>query len=867
MESLLQLESEGLLDLLTDGHASYMDVLVSPEFSLLNAGLFDGVVELDHDVETSIAAERLSLRKAEPILPGQFSFDTYHRLDVIYEHLEALPASHTDIAQTFNLPGLTYEGRKIKVIRITNNINSPKSDLKPMIWIDGGIHAREWVSPATVIYLIDTLLGLEEQDKHFEIGRLLDMFQFVIAPCLNPDGYEHTQIDRLWRKTRMPSGCFEGQENWFGGCYYAQCFGADPNRNWDSVYWNTSGVSTNPCSIVYPGRAPFDQHNTKIVKLFLESKKDVLKVFVSYHSYSQLFLTPLGYSATTITEHQAHYQRIGRAVVDAIGARHGTQYIAQRAASLYPHSGSSADWAYLELGVPDSYTVELRDGGTYGFELPATQIRETAEENADGLLALVHNSLYYTQNNTDIPQYYQMGPQTLKIPNSMFKENRQRICGRLSNKGITPGSVIFLEGGTQRQEYDTDRDTEFQQESYFMWTFGVMEADFYGAVAVDSCTSYLFMPRLPASYAVWMGALKTPDFFKKRYGVDIVFYIDEMADTLGNLTPSALLTMSGTNIYGGVNFTSPTFKGMDQFNVDDTFLYYEMAELRVIKSDEEMNVMRYVNQISCDAHKEVMKMMKPGRMEYEGESTFKHYIYMKGGMRFMGYTSICASGENAAILHYGHAGEPNDRLVKDGDMLLYDVGGEYAGYTADITVSWPVNGKFTDNQKFVYNTCLKANRAVINVMKPGLSWFDMNILCEMTILEEFIKEGLLINGTVDEMKTALIDDIFFPHGMSHFIGLDVHDVGGYRNESRTLEKGMVVTVEPGVYFPDTLIEAAYDNPEQAQFLNKDRIENFRGMGGVRIEDVLAVTETGAELLSHDLPRTVEEIEAFLAAWN
>lgn len=480
-------------------------------------------------------------------------------------------------------------------------------------------------------------------------------------------------------------------------------------------------------------------------------------------------------------------------------------------------------------------------------------------------------------NTTDVPDYYQMGPGTLKIPNSVFAANRAKICKRLTEKGIPRGAVLFFEGGKQEQQYDTDRDMEFQQESYFMYLFGVMEADFLGAIDVDTGKSILFMPRLPQSYAVWMGELKTPDYFLKRYGADHVFYKDEASEQLQKLRPSALYVLNGMNSDSGATFDTPNLEWMKDFKVNDSLLYNELAECRVRKSSEEMEIMRYVNRISCEAHKEVIKMMTPNRMEYEGEATFKHYAYMKGGMRFVGYTCICASGANNAVLHYGHAGEPNDKMVKDGDMLLFDMGAEYAGYTADITVSFPANGIFTEKQKFVYNTCLKANRAVLKAMKPGVKWPDMHRLAEKTIIEEFIKQGILANGTVEQMQDAHIGAIFMPHGLGHLIGLDVHDVGGYINAppriqepgikylrtTRELEEGMVITVEPGVYFNDALIEEAYKNDEQMKYIVQSELEKYRGMGGVRIEDGVAVTANGSELLSKDVERSVEEIEAFM----
>ena len=395
-DAIKKLESGGDISLLSDGHAGHIDVLIPPGNSYPRELTDLGAVVISGDVGRKVEEERALLSASPGILQqGGFSYDTYHEIDIMYAHLDALATSHSDKAETFNLPGDTHEGRKIKAIRITSDISTTGSSDKPMLWLDGGIHAREWVSPATVMYIIDTLLGEEESDKKVEVEGILDKFQVVIAPCINPDGYVHTLVDRLWRKTRKPSGCWREEENWFGGCFYRQCFGADPNRNWgpDDI-WGTTGVSSNPCSIVYPGTRPFDQANTAAVKSYLESHQSKLQLYVTYHSYSQLFLTPVGYSADIIPENNDHYLKVGAAVVDAIRARHGTEYTAMRSGELYPASGDSPDWVHLVLGLTDAYTVELRDTGEHGFELPPEQILPTAQENVDGLLALIANIEY-----------------------------------------------------------------------------------------------------------------------------------------------------------------------------------------------------------------------------------------------------------------------------------------------------------------------------------------------------------------------------------------------------------------------------------------------------------------------------------------
>ncbi len=166
-------------------------------------------------------------------------------------------------------------------------------------------------------------------------------------------------------------------------------------------------------------------------------------------------------------------------------------------------------------------------------------------------------------------------------------------------------------------------------------------------------------------------------------------------------------------------------------------------ESRVFKTDEELEVIRYACKISSEAHKEVMKNVKPGCFEFEMESIFQDYCYRMGGMRHMSYTCICATGHNSSVLHYGHAAAPNNKKINEQELCLFDMGGEYYCYGSDITCTFPSNGKFNPMQKFIYETCLKANRAVLNACKPGVSWLDMHLLADRVILEEFIAGGLL----------------------------------------------------------------------------------------------------------------------------
>ena len=210
-------------------------------------------------------------------------------------------------------------------------------------------------------------------------------------------------------------------------------------------------------------------------------------------------------------------------------------------------------------------------------------------------------------------------------------------------------------------------------------------------------------------------------------------------------------------------------------------------------------------------------------------------------------------------------------------MCLFDMGCEYYCYSSDITCSFPANGKFTSDQKIIYEAVLKASRAVMSQVKPGVSWVDMHLLAERVQLEELKKHNLL-QGDINEMMKHNLGAIFMPGGLGHFMGCDVHDVGGYlescpprRTEpglkslrtTRVLEAGMVLTIEPGIYFIESQLDKALNDPKLSTFLVKENIERFRNFGGVRIEDDIAITKNGMELLT-DVPRTVNEIESLMA---
>jgi Xaa-Pro dipeptidase len=393
--------------------------------------------------------------------------------------------------------------------------------------------------------------------------------------------------------------------------------------------------------------------------------------------------------------------------------------------------------------------------------------------------------------------YFWQGEGTLAVSMALHAKNRARLLEQFkSAKDVPPNSFVILEGGNSSTRYDSDHEPVFRQESFFHWAFGVTEPDCIGVIDIDSSTTILFIPRLPAEYAVWMGKIKTCADQKLKYGVDEVRYVDELdayfteKDGAPPSPPAVLYTLKGQNTDSGSWAKEASFDGIEKYRVDSGKLFPIIVELRVFKTEEEMEVLRYVTDVTCKAHMEVMRQIRPGLREYQMESLFQHYVYEQGGCRNCAYTCICATGPNPAVLHYGHAGAPNARMIKEGDIGLYDMGAEYHCYCSDITSTFPASGSFNPEQRLVYQAVLDAGEAGEATMKPGTNWADMHRLAWRVMMQGLLDMGVLC-GSLDAIMEARVPELFMACGLGHFIGLDTHDVGGY-------PRGVQRIDEPGI---------------------------------------------------------------------
>lgn len=429
-----------------------------------------------------------------------------------------------------------------------------------------------------------------------------------------------------------------------------------------------------------------------------------------------------------------------------------------------------------------------------------------------------------------------------------FAERRTRLAAQLDDD-----SAVIV-AGAPMQHRNNDVEYPFRQESDFFYLTGFDEPDALMVLTkVAGVVSYhLFcLPKDP-TMEIWNGYRLGPEGAVVTLGADEGHSCDEIDEIVPELLDGIqqLYWVMGAHV--GLE---PQIEGwLTQMRAHRrqgvsvptrmSDLAPTLHEMRLIKSAEEIAVMRAAGEISAAAHVEAMKACKPGLKEYQLEATITHH-FMMNGCRLPAYSSIVGGGDNACVLHY----VSNQDTLKEGDLVLIDAGCEWNYYAGDITRTFPVGGRFTEPQKALYNLCLKAQYACLDMIRPGVRWDAIHDRSVEVITEGLLELGLL-SGPLDALIKAGAHRDFYMHKLGHWLGMDVHDVGDYKvdGEWRVLEPGMVMTVEPGIYV----------SPH-----NTHVDERWRGIG-IRIEDDVVITETGCEILTAGVPKTVEEIEALMA---
>jgi len=429
-----------------------------------------------------------------------------------------------------------------------------------------------------------------------------------------------------------------------------------------------------------------------------------------------------------------------------------------------------------------------------------------------------------------------------------FPRRRKRLMDMMGNESIAiiPTSLVCIR----------NRDVEypFRPDSDFYYLTGYAEPEAVIVLIPDRHHGefVLFCREKDPVMEIWNGHRAGLNGARAIYGADDAFPIEDMDEILPGLLEDReriFYTMGNDSA-----FDQRLLKWVNQVrararagvNAPDEFisLTHILHDMRLYKSRYEIAAMRKAAKITTAAHKRVMQTCRPGLMEYQLEAELL-YEFTHRGARNPAYPSIVGSGANSCILHYTE----NSAELMDGDVILIDAGAEYDGYASDITRTIPVNGKFTPTQRAVYEVVLGAQHAAIEQVKPGNHWNDPHETVVRVMTAGMVKLGVL-KGNVRQLIKDREYTKYFMHRTGHWIGMDVHDVGDYKldGEWRMLEPGMVMTIEPGLYFP----AGAKGLPKK--FWNI----------GVRIEDDVLVTKNGCEVLSRDAPKSVGDIERLMA---
>ncbi|XP_065147861.1 carboxypeptidase A1-like isoform X5 [Paramisgurnus dabryanus] len=325
------------------------------------------------DVQDLLNKEERQMLKSRviPRTTDDFDYANYHDLSTIYSFMDLLVAENSGLVSKIVI-GQSYKGRPLNVLKFSTGAN------RPGIWIDAGIHAREWITHASGVWFAKKIVTDYGHDS--VLTDILNNYDIFLEIVLNPDGYEYTHLsNRMWRKTRKPNSG-------------STCAGVDANRNWDAGFGGP-GASSNPCSVTYHGPSAHSEPEVKAIVDFVKSHGNI-KTFLSIHSYSQKLLYPYGYTSTPAKD-QEELHELARKAVTALKSLHNTRYkYGSFITTIYQGDGVSVDWAYSQ-GIKYSYTFELRDTGLYGFLLPADQIIPTAEETWLGLMVIME----HTKNN------------------------------------------------------------------------------------------------------------------------------------------------------------------------------------------------------------------------------------------------------------------------------------------------------------------------------------------------------------------------------------------------------------------------------------------------------------------------------------
>ncbi|MEG0070019.1 MAG: aminopeptidase P family protein [Cetobacterium sp.] len=457
----------------------------------------------------------------------------------------------------------------------------------------------------------------------------------------------------------------------------------------------------------------------------------------------------------------------------------------------------------------------------------------------------------------------------------MFEKNIY-ISRRKKLKELVKNGLIIIMGNSESPMSYKDNAYNFIQDSTFLYYFGLNSPDLVGVIDVETGEEYIFGKEFTLDDIVWMGQQKTFKERSEEVGIEKFKEKNELLELVEN-TKKLNKKIHYTNQYRLENtiFLSELLEvNYKQINIDYSEVLVEsIIKMRSIKTEEEIIELERATNVTREMHIEAMKKVKPGMKEYELVAALEYIAKKYNGTT--SFHTICTI--NGQILH-NHC---HENELKDGDMVLLDCGARLDnGYCGDMTTVFPVSGKFTAEQKEMYNLLIAMFEKAEKCTKPGVTNKEVHLEVCKVLTEGMVKKGLL-KGSVEEIVKAGAHALFFPHGLGHMIGLDVHDMENFGENKvgydekierssqfglkslrmgKELKSGHVLTIEPGIYFIPELIEKWKAQELHKEFINYDEVEKYKHFGGMRYEGDFLITENGSRRLGNKMPKYIEEIE-------
>ena len=431
---------------------------------------------------------------------------------------------------------------------------------------------------------------------------------------------------------------------------------------------------------------------------------------------------------------------------------------------------------------------------------------------------------------------------------SASQESRQKVQRSL-------GADLIALQGRLPEIRNGDVEFSFRQESDFLYLTG---CQLEGAkLLLSRHAAILFLPKIDQLHKVWLGGAITIEEAKERFGFQDVRWTEDFEETLKQLGGQASRLLLSPSLCSLATRLCPMTPRVP-WKKDK-----ELSSHRGKKSSSETQLLKQASAASGHAHQEVMTWAKPGMSEWQVRDTYTRSLQNQG-IRQHSFPTISAAQTNGAILHYTRCDAP----LVDGDLFLLDAGGEVEGYAGDVTRTWPISGKFSPRQKTIYEAVLRAHELIEQKARTGVWMSELQALAIKSLSESLLSVGLL-KGSLDEAIEKKSISLFYPHGCSHMLGLDVHDVSPPQKRpnldkpltrsEQCLEPGMVITNEPGLYFIDALLNDPAKEKEFGDLVDWKLARSYLDFGGIRIEDDLLITEAGCDHLTL-APKSVEAIE-------